>query len=270
MASALRSRAAASAAAPAAPQYTITIREFIQREEDEPPEQYGAYRVLKEFFVRNSQTNEPVNGFIIQRITKRPRITWVRRNAAGVLGPEELLTTSAQIEEKTKKNVKFMSDDYFEIFDIIDGKSEDYDGFQNGAIVEYDKKEPITDDDFNSHDTAFSKGRIIHSGASVFFPEDDPEYEKIIKLRGWTKKLSSPANGLNYIPYSHALNDMIFHAPKSNIVEHTVTVNWAYPTHPASHTHESQILMGQIRNIAAVPALAGGARRKTRRRRRQH
>ena len=289
----LRKRAAPPAPAPdpapapanaGAPRYIIRVHNHEIVEENGETAQYGAFMVKKEFEVIDNETGLPANGgFIIQRVTKRPRVTVTRRTGPDTLTPERTLTTSREIAELTHDQVKFMSDDYFEIFEIdAEGKSVFADSFQNGAIVDYEsirKKQrgktviiwnPITDDDFSTNEL-FSKGTITQVGASVYFPADDPAYAVIKDRYEWVIDETKPANGLESLDYDNDANRDIFAVPKSNILEHTVTVTWGYPTvGEGGHTHESVINSEFVEDIAPPANLIGGVRRKHRITRRAH
>ncbi len=253
---------------------------------------YGDYTVLKEIHVISPADVAPANGILIQKVTKRPNVMWVRRNKNGILGPVKRLTTGDQIAAHTNHQVQHMDTDYFEIFDISGGEyPPEYneegneiggaDSFQSGPIVEYKRNQAQIDDDFLGRDIVFTRGTINHVGTCVFYPRDHPRYEEIRGL-AWDDRTDLPANGLPYLPYSPALDERIFANPlPSNIVRHIVNVSWEFPREggpdPAAaaeppHTSIIESRIQSIRTAAAARGVplrpAAGGRRRTQRNRR--
>jgi len=170
-----------------------------------------------------------ISGFILQYVKKSSKVY--------ALCKDNVLQKIKSIFDFTTKRVKYMNDNYYELFPVVDGKSIYADSFQNGAVLRYvkDNKEWIAD---NNPPT---KGKIIQEGTCYFIPEkksivmnvvDSIEKNKRkrsiipITLLGieWDMNPTLPANGL---PYTKSdIEDIVIKFKKSNVIHHTVHAEW--------------------------------------------
>lgn len=94
----------------------------------------GDFRFTRDFFIVDEHDNQiHTNGFIIQKITKRPNVSVpdAEKNKS------PLLTTSDHISDYTSGAVKYMSDTYVEAFIVIKGRVLHADAFQNASILRH-------------------------------------------------------------------------------------------------------------------------------------
>jgi hypothetical protein len=185
----------------------------------------GDFVVHKKFKVTSRHSNS-IYGYVIQKIEKT---TDVQDNTNRKI---------INIEAFTSDRVKYMNDSYYELFFIENGISIDGDNFQNGALLEYEydssKKKWYALDDTPT------KGNIIQKGTSWFISDTEgnvirkkEEYEASNERRGihilgteWLIDPNTPANGLPMLP-PMPIEKMIIQYPKeSNVLEHTVIVDW--------------------------------------------
>jgi hypothetical protein len=173
-----------------------------------------------------------------------------------------VLNSSSDIAALTNQNVKYMCDEYFEVFDVKNGAGDFGDQFQNGAVVPYIGKTPETDNAIDVSRGAFTKGEmgasrdgvgIIQVGLNIFIPEG-PLAVAVRKL-GWSKNVKKPANGLPYLPFDPATWEDFKQKSASPVFTHKVEVAWGYRKACTSV-------------VISTPAKAGGRRtRKTVRKR---
>ena len=120
---------------------------------------------------------------------------------------------------------------YFEIFEISsDGESDDADEFANNSLVKYDKEgEPYTYDDITEkkYEKFKTTGEIKVIGINCFISINNPHFNDIMTLP-WTNKKKTPANGLPYLPFDENYYDLFFKNSDSNILIHSVQVNWSF------------------------------------------
>jgi hypothetical protein len=219
----------------------------------------------------------------------------------------------AKIAEVTNDQVQHMWSEYFEIFVIIDGKSFVADSFENGAICSYSpNKKGIQTPDIEDtypppvkgkgsksfvYPYTYSTGVIEMVGRSRFFhmeavppvsteKEKEELDDKIVAMLppaiaglnvggvSWYTGKETPANGLPYLSWAPAIAAFLEMRGDSNLLTHTVIVNWNFPPHSKSLiTNEPNFL------ATGGAGTAGGARsrrlrprahkRKTHRKRRQ-
>ena len=193
-------------------------------------ESNGNFSVKKEYTVlRHIPNKTRIYGIIIQCVTKTSTVT-------GSDG--KVYNTTDEIKTFTDNNVYFSNDVYFEIFplstlkrDIFKDKavSKYADDFSNNSLVKYTStSSPHT---YNRSDRQYkrykTKGEITVKGENCFISKNNPNYSTILGMP-WTTK-DSPANGLQFLPYSPELYTLFFSTfAESNILVHYVTVNWSF------------------------------------------
>jgi hypothetical protein len=238
--------------------YEYTIRqEFRTGGDAQAVGRYGDFRETKDYKVIKNNGSGPINGIIVQYINKKTKV-----ELAQPFKGKTILDSSSDIAALTNNNVKYMCDEYFEVFEIKNGEGDFGDQFQNGAVVPYEGNTPETDNAFDVSRGAFEKGEmgasrtgvgIIQVGLNVFIPEG-PDATAVRKM-GWSKNVKKPANGLPYLPFDAAKWEYFKQKSASPVFTHKVEVAWGYRQACKSV-------------VISTPARAGGRRiRKTVRRR---
>lgn len=206
----------------------------------------GDFRVTKHFVVTDLKNlRERPNGWIVQYIIKKTEVThncgnkWDKTTKETKLSSmcersatEKTLTTSEDIETFTSGNVKYMTHDYLELFEIKDGNSTYNDAFQNGAVTKYIWEEdestkkfnwsPIIEDEIHGF---YTKGVIRMIGTSIFIPSTTNVKERF----KWNTKKTTPANGLPYLPATPGNVREIFALRQSEPLVHDIRITWGYP-----------------------------------------
>ena len=161
--------------------------EKARRHEDPLAEiaSYGSFRCSKQFRVTDEDgKTEDVNGIVIQHVRKTPTVRFKKfLNAEAEPREYDAVADKADpksIEKSTNQAVKYMWDEYFEIFIIQNGRSIEVDSFQNGPLcthknLEDGEKEPIVEEDESDIEEfpyINSRGTIVVVGRSIFIPLD--------------------------------------------------------------------------------------------------
>jgi hypothetical protein len=269
---------------------------------------YGGFRSSKRFQVKRPgvASLRDINGIIIQHVKKTPIVKFETKKADGTVEKFDAVRDSDNphsIETVTSGNVKFMWDEYFEIFIVKNGKSIDADSFQNGPLCTYEPgvaeeeneevpDEAIIEDDLSDLSTfpyTYSKGTINVVGKSVFIrlpslpplrsnkdKEDanikllDHLVEPIKSLTAggvtWSPSKATPANGLLFLPFDAAANAVISEQAQTPVFTHTTDISWQFPGEEKTE-HFSNV----VDTPPIPPPAAGGGSRKRKRpsRRRQ-
>ncbi len=228
----------------------------------------GDFRVTKHYTVTNLKNpHKKPSGYIVQYIEKQTEVTHKCGNKWNVTtkvksecqagAPESTLSTSEDIALFTAGNVKFMTQNYLELFVIKDGESTFDDAFQNGAVTKYIweadeddggkiKWQPIIEDEDESF---FTKGKISMRGTNIFLPTSS----RITSLYAWDKRKSTPANGLPYLEPTAENLAAIFAMRASDPLVHELEVSWNYPT-AGRNANESKIkVISPVRGKSVLP-----------------
>jgi hypothetical protein len=171
-----------------------------------------------------------INGYILQKVTKTTN--------AQVLCRDGIIKKIKNIEIFTNQNVKYMNEDYYELFPILNGKSCNADSFQNGEILQYfEFNNGIIEGDNNPP----TKGIIEQIGKLCFISESFSSVKNVVEIMNRNRKIITdkyieifgikwnintilPANGL---PYNNSkLPEALFMIADSNIIKHIVNVEW--------------------------------------------
>jgi hypothetical protein len=185
----------------------------------------GDFVVHKKFKV-TSKYSKSIYGYVIQKIEKT---TDVQDNTNRKI---------TNIEAFTSDQVKYMNDSYYELFIIENGISIDGDNFQNGALLEYEYDS--SEKKWYALDDTPTKGNIIQKGTSWFISDTEEnvrrkkeEYEASVERRDisilgteWLIDPNTPANGLPILPPISLVKMLEDYPKESNILEHTVTIEW--------------------------------------------
>jgi len=196
---------------------------------------YGDYFVKEQFNVSHINSTQPINGWIVQYITKQPDI----ETTTGFK-----LNDTDSIMQFTEGQVEFMSDNYLELFKVENGKAIIPDQFASGPIAkyEYDTKK----NKWYTTDDVLTKGSITHTGLSVFIPKT-PNQTDLEQLYTWNTSRDTPAGGLPFISCVQSCpKDELFKLGKSNILQHTVTVSWDYNGIPTFNNNKISITSGPL------------------------
>lgn len=252
--------------------YKISMRLVHGKDIDGNPYQAarscGDFRVTKHYTVTNLKNpSKKPNGYVVQYIEKRTEVThkcgnkWnittVSKSECQDSAAEQTLTRSEDIEKFTAGNVKFMTQNYLELFVIKNGESTFDDAFQNGAVVKYIweadeedggklKWQPIIESEDESF---FTKGNISMRGTNIFLPTSS----KITKLYSWDKSTATPANGLPYLEPTDANLAAIFALRASEPLVHELAVSWNYPTAGRNANNSKIKVISPVRGRSVLP-----------------
>jgi hypothetical protein len=171
-----------------------------------------------------------IHGYIIQKVTKRTN--------AQVLCGNGIIKNIKDIAAFTNENVKYMNEDYYELFPILNGKSCSGDSFQNGEILQYfEFNDGIMEGDNNPP----TRGIIEQTGRFCFIAEPFSSVKNVVEIMNRNRKIITdkyidifgikwnintllPANGL---PYNNTvLPESMFMISDSNTMQHIVNVEW--------------------------------------------
>ena len=170
-----------------------------------------------------------ISGFILQYVKKETTVYGLCK--------DNILQLIENIDVFTENRVKYMNDNYYELFPVVDGKCTEADSFQNGAVLRYvkDGKKWFAD---NNPPT---KGEITQKGTCYFIPEKKSIVNNVVELieknkrkrssipitllgKEWDMNPTLPANGLPYMKSD--IEDIFIKLKKSNVLHHAVHVTW--------------------------------------------
>lgn len=227
-----------------------------------PPEKHdwGEFEVEKTFTVVSNVPNEPVFGYVVQKVEKVTNVT------VHTLKGDIQYSTSQDIQKFTENQVNYATHTYYEVFPILNGitcygKPDEErnncidDRFQNGALLRYEYDE--VEKEYYADNEPPTSGTIQMIGTCVFIPTDETIAKRIyssilnqsqstIKIGNvqWSLSENTPANGL---PYSE-----FYEFPKGvKQLIHRVGVMW--------NKEGKTIMKSEIKMV-------GGKRKKTYRR----
>lgn len=194
-------------------------------------EDWGQFTLIRPFVVERvaeGEAREGINGFIVQLIERKTKVTVYRKKPS-------VYKTSNEISTFTSGNVTGASDSYYEIFVVENGTVLDRDQFQSGQILRYVAGGPDSDPP--------TSGEIVVKGTSVFVRSNPAKVAEVkaameraeaagatrsstrFKALGekWDTFIGTPANGLPYL--EGTVSDVLTLAA-SNVLTRVCVVKW--------------------------------------------
>ena len=215
---------------------------LISDPDDITSEDNGNFSVKKEFTAKNMNINNTIYKNTYKK-TKKPNIVgiviqYVNKTSRVVDAVGNIYNTTDEIKRLTSDVVNYSNDAYFEIFPMVKSghftsHSKFADEFQNNSLTQYERDinnelVPYTYDINDPlYETYKTEGEINIVGENCFIAIDNNNYNQIVNLN-WNTSIDTPANGLNYLPYSVDNYNLFFSSTNSNILVHTVNVTWSF------------------------------------------